>query len=319
MSKPKGGLQKKVSSIFSGVPLESEVVRNDVRRTEAPAPGTPTGQLAAPKPATMPAGPSAPVSEILVPKTASPVEQPAWPKVPATQPDPMKPRFEPKPRTPLSSTLAAGTSATAAPRGPSFRTETARPGQGPTDRLAAPKTAPRVIVKQTSLSNDRQKTFMLLGGLAFVLVVAVLWAAWILLGGSGVAPQPVVNQQAAIVKLAKIDWQKPSAPPASRNPMRLGSFSSSASGSSQRSNPGDPAAVFTVTAIYWTQDKVAALIDGRYVRVGETCRGAKITDITRDYVEYELNGAKAREYVKSNRGNMAGSTDVKPDANSRTN
>jgi hypothetical protein len=314
MSRPKGGLQKKVSSIFSGVPLESEGVRNDVRRTEVPAPGAPAGQSAAPKPAAMSAGPSAPAPEILVPKTASPVEQPAWPKVPTTQPDPMKPRFEPKPRTPLSAALAAETSVASAPKGPSLRTETARPGQG----SPAPKTAPRVIVKQTSSGNDRQKTYMLLGGLGLILVVAMLWATGIFSGASP-APKPAASHQAAIVQLAKINWQRPSAPPASRNPMRLGSFSSSASSSAQKSNPADPAGPFVVTAIYWSQDKVAAMIDGRFVRVGETCRGVKITDITRDYVEYELNGAKAREYVKNGRGNMAGSTDVKPDANSRTN
>jgi hypothetical protein len=345
MSKPKGGLQKKVSSIFDGVPLESEAARGDIRRPENPTGPAPAAHVAAPRPAPVAVPPvtpavTAPPAALSVPPI-QPAVQPqmpkapapasaaptAWPKAPAVKPEPPRPQVEQKPKVSLAAALASETAAPTPPvvpprPAPAARQEApARPHTPPSERPApSPRAMPKVIVKQ-SAATEKRKTIMLIGGLSVVLVMAVLWSTGLLSGsGAGTTPVTLSSEQSVPVTPTKIQWQRPLAPPPARNPMRLGSFGGSTSAVvpvDPKALTGNPATSFNVTAVYISRDSVAALVDGRSVRVGDIHRGARILTITKDYVEYELDGRTKKEYVHG--GNYeTGSTEVMPDANSQS-
>jgi len=170
------------------------------------------------------------------------------------------------------------------------------------------------VVKQTGPGNDKKKNLMLVGGLAVIFIVAVLWSTGLLSGVSTTPPELSSTQEVPATQMVKIEWQRPSLPLPSRNPMRFGS-----SGSPSQPISGS-SSFLNVMAVYCSQDKAFALIDGAKVEVGETIRGAKITAITQEYVEYQLEGVTTKEYVHGGaKNNQTGSTDVKPETNTNLN
>ncbi len=307
MSKSKGGLQKKVSSIFDGVPLESDAVRGAVRR----APDVPAPRAVAP------VAPTLPAVEPPTARPAVPAPPSAWPKAPPVPPAPAAPDSRPELRSPLAAAPAPEAPVSAPSHTPApSRTDAPRTAQPATARPSA-RPAPRVVVKQMGQPNDKNRNMMLVGGLAAIFFVAMLYASGIFSGG-GNAPEPLASsQQVASAKPVKIDWQRPSLPLSNRNPMRPGG--NAYRSSQQSTTPGD-SQFLNVMAIYCSQNMTAALIDGTRYEIGQVCRGAKIVAITNSYVEYEINGATARAYVRAgSRNEQTGSTDVKPDANTNVN
>ena len=317
MSKPKGGLQKKVSSIFDGVPMESEAARSGGHHAADTAGNIPAGEAKAAAPS--PVVPSAPVAStpaVKPPVTGAP---PAWPKAPAVQPEQEKPRIEPKPKSALAAALNADPDIPKItpmklepPRPPSpSRAAAEKPAAAP-----APKVMGKVVVKHSAAENNK-KTAILIGGLAVLLVIAILWSSGYLSGGSSTPQKTSSSAQQATLVPVKIDWQRPSAPPLSRNPMRPGG-GNFLPGTNQRPGQDGTNSSFTVKGTFWSQqDGFAAMMgDGVTVRKGDTYHGAKILSITKNYVEYEMGGVTKREYVDI-KDNQTGSTDVIPDANSQ--
>jgi hypothetical protein len=338
MSKPKGGLQKKVSSIFDGVPLDSEAVRGDIRRPENPvAPGqagpmgsartapavTPPPSLSvkpAMPPVVQPPVSRPPMPQAPAPKAAIPAAPAAWPKAPAAGPGIAQPQVEQKPKLNLAAAMASDAPVAApqaAPKATPVKVETPSRQYTNADRLSpTPKAMPKVIVKR-SPANEKRRTAIILGILGTVFVIALLYGTGVLSGKAPAQTPPSLSSEQTIATPTKIQWQRPAAPPPSRNPMRLGSAGTSATVIERPSTTENPQTFFSVTGIFVTNDSAKAIIDGRYVKVGEMHRGAKVTAITRTYVEYELNGKTNREYINA-RGLDAGSTEVTPDANSQT-
>jgi hypothetical protein len=229
-----------------------------------------------------------------------------------------KPKIEPKPKSALAAALNANTEVPP-PKTSSIKLEPPRPPSRVTAEKPAAAPAPRVmgkVVVKNSGAHNNKKTAMLVGVLAFLLVLAILWSGGYLSGSGSTPPKPPSppSQQATLVPV-KINWQRPSAPPLSRNPMRAGGGNSS--GTNQRTGQDGTSSSFNVKGIFWSNDKGIAMIDDRYVRAGETYLGAKITSITKDYVEYQLEGVTKKVYVRELKSNQTGSTNVVPDANSQ--
>jgi hypothetical protein len=307
MSKSKGGLQKKVSSIFDGVPLESDAVRGAVRHApDAPAPRS-----------VAPVAPTVPAVEPPTVKPTAPAPPSAWPKAPPVPAAPATPNSELKLRSPLAAILASEAPVSA----PSHSAAPARADAPRTPPTATEKpsarSAPRVVVKQMGQTNEKKRNMILVGALAAAFVVALLYASGMFSGGSGAPAALASSQEVPVTKPVKIDWQRPSMPLPNRNPMKLGG--STYDSQQQSTTPGD-SPFMNVMAIYCSQNMTAALIDGTRYEIGQIYRGARIIAITNDYVEYEINGTTARAYVRTgSRNNQTGSTDVKPDANTNTN
>ncbi|HSV27814.1 MAG TPA: hypothetical protein VLH60_07970, partial [Sedimentisphaerales bacterium] len=155
---------------------------------------------------------------------------------------------------------------------------------------------------------------MLVGGLAVVFVVAVLWSTGLLSGGNAQTPAASATPEAPAPTFATINWQRPSLPLSSRDPMTLGVPGTMPASSQEPGSPGK-APSLNVMGVYHSGDVAIALIDGVNVRVGETHRGATIVAITNDYVEYEIGGTTTREYLgerQASEQTETGSEDIKP-------
>jgi|GEM_PF-5031878 len=311
MSKPRGGLQKRISSIFDGVPVESEPAHGTPKSAEGPGQSVPSAPSsgARPAPTTEPPRPA---------QSASPADAPVRPKAPPAPPGLSKPKFEPRPSSNLMAAMASETAAPPQRATPPRPTEPARPSHPPAERSApaAPKAAPRVVVKKIGAANaTRNKNIMLIGGLSVVLVIAILWSTGRLSGGNPdpFTGTPDANPGAGVP--STIVWTLPAKPPIPRNPMRLGSSSTP----TKPSGPTESACSFNVTAIYRSQDRVVALVDGTVMAVGSTHCGAKVIAISDNYVEFQIEGGTRREYIDNFGSNQPGSTDVKPDSNTNNN
>jgi hypothetical protein len=329
MSKPKGGLQKRVSSIFDGVPLEAESARPEIRHPDKPvapassmpsAPVKPVPAANPPaKPAAVPSSPIASAPSVLAPKAPAvpPVTtQPAaWPKAPAVQPETPKQPAEQKPRISLATAMAADApAAPAAPKIPMNRPETPqRQAERPS---ATPRVMPKVIVKK-SASTDKRKTGLLVAALAVVFVLVLAWRLGAFSSGAATVPSEAVNPQTASILPTKITWQRPASSPAVRNPMRLGSGPISAVAENTSSTPVLPKGAYTVAATSLVNGVWRAMIDGQYVKVNDMAGAARVVAITANYVDLEFDGKVTRSFINV-RGKETGSTDVTPDADSQS-
>jgi hypothetical protein len=328
MSKPKGGLQKKVSSIFDGVPMESDAARSSGRHIADTAGNLPAveAKTAAPSPVATPA----PVTSTPAVKPPVMVAPTVWPKAPAIQPEPEKPKVEPKPKSALTLAMAADADTTApalVPKSAPTKFEPPRPPSRVVAEkpVAAPAPAPthkvmgKVVVKRSGTENNK-KTAMLVGALAVLLVLALLYSGGYLSGGKSTAINTTTPVQQAALVPAKIDWQRPSMMPLKRDPFRPGPGRIETTPGTNQKPADTTSSPFAVTALFWSQDKSMAMINDRdYVSVGDVYGEAKIKilAITKDYVEYEQEGAKKRGYVRNARNHQTGPKDLAPDANSQ--
>jgi hypothetical protein len=288
MSKHKGGLQKKVSSIFDGVPLESDSVRGGVHR----AADTPTDS--APLPASKAPAPPKPAVEPPVARPAVPPPPSAWPKAPPVTPEPALPRFAAPPRSNLAASLASETAAPAPSRSMSpTRSETPRAPQP----APAKPTAPRVVVKQTGPASNRNRNIMLIGGLSVVLVITVLWSTGTFSRILEPAPTPPTPPSVQQGELVRISWQRPSLPLPKRNPMAYGT-TSIPDASEVPPGPSDSLIGIRFVGIVdgkpstRTKDGTTRFIGASFELEG---RQIKIVDITMSYVEYEVDGVLRRD------------------------
>ena len=286
MSKHKGGLQKKVSSIFDGVPLESDSVRGGVHRpAEAPTESAPLPASKAPAP---------PKPAVEPPVARPPVAPPpsAWPKAPPVTPEPAQPKFTAPPRSSLASTLASEMSVPAPSRSMSpTRSETARAPQP----APAKSAAPRVVVKQTGPASDRKRNILLVGGLSAVFAIVVLWQTGIFSTiVASPAPEPLGPGNIQRGELAQINWQRPSLPLPKRDPMVYGGYTST----TETGISSSPISLYGITKV---GNRMAALTrDPKRptLNIGDSYEWngyqIKIVDITMQHVEYEIDGKLQR-------------------------
>jgi hypothetical protein len=314
MSKPKGGLQKKVSSIFSGVPLESEATHGEVRHATVPTDRVAVSEASLSTVDQLPVAPSLTGKETAVAEPAATVSVSPAVTTGPSQPESTRPKQEQRQGPSLAAVLAAGTMPSPS-RGPSIKLEAPRVSQPAPERpQASPKVAPRVIVKTSSQQKDQKKTMIAVGVLAVIFVLVVMRSSGFFSKGSQPpTPAPATKTQTSqtVPTPTAIVWQRPLAPPdRSLNPMKSGSIVSPST-----STHGS---LLCVTGIFWTPSSATAVVDGQRVKVGDSVRDMRITRISRDCIEYEVGTGTETSCVQTHTHNQTGSTDVKPDANSRT-
>jgi hypothetical protein len=334
MSKPKGGLQKKVSSIFDGVPVEPEAARGDIRRPDKPAVPAPSAPAPVARPIPTVTPPAKPVSvppppPAVTPAPAAPVAAPrmptvppaptTWPKPPVAQPEAPKPQPEQKPRISLAAAMsadapAAGTPPRNAPSAPKLETP-ARPPQPAPERLSpAARPMPKVVVKSTS-AMEKRKTAILLGSLATVFVLAMCWSLGLFSGKkSQAAPTPITLQATT-----KIKWERPKAGLPTRNPMVATFVPSTRTTASEQSgkSASDQPSQYAVSGTMLRGTVWTASVDGVTVKVGDEYGSVRIKAIASNFVEFErVDGVTFKSFVSQKRY-TAGSTDVTPEPNSQ--
>jgi hypothetical protein len=286
LEKNKTGLQKKVSSVFKGVPLPQGSAGQQTSGMRAPdqVPGV------SPKPSS----PEHQPQSSLMMKLHQAEEKPGntIPNRPAgasPEPAPPAPRIQQHPvakelqesKTPPKK-AASAKQPKAAPAA-----ETTRPGlwRQINNRLFVPK----------SWGNPtRQKAMVIL---VPILAIVMIFVFRQVLSTSPRKTKGATEDETLIAAGAKsgqdIDWQIPEPLPATmRDPIKLGD-QSSANGSEPNGAAAEPTASdIDVRDIIFSKDKPSAFVNGRIVYVGDKIRDATVVRINRDSVEFEKDGKK---------------------------
>jgi len=285
--KDKAGLQKKVSSVFKGVPVPRDIAGQRASGTPAPdqAPG------AASKPAS--AGPQTPQSPLMrklheagqSPENAMPdraAEVQARP-MPADRPMPQRPAAKNlyEPQNP-SKEAAPAKQPKAAPVA-----EAARPSlwQQINNRLFPPK---------PGVNPVRQKAMVIL---VPVLAIVMIFVFRQVLGEAPRQTQGATEEATPLVAAASsnndIDWQIPEPLPATmRDPIKLSDQSPPSNTEPNETPAGPKRYAMDVRDIVYSEDKPSAFMNGRIVHVGDKIGDTTIIQINRDSVEFERDGKR---------------------------
>ena len=130
--------------------------------------------------------------------------------------------------------------------------------------------------------NSRIKVVVLT--LLFSLILAFVFARVLIPSAGKILPEDFNADNAAADSVIKIDWKIPQPYPAAlRDPMQINSAAVAAS---------LDAAKFIVKGIVYSEDKPAAVVDGRIVHQGDKVFDADVVKINRDSVEFETNGKR---------------------------
>jgi hypothetical protein len=141
----------------------------------------------------------------------------------------------------------------------------------------------KLFGKNSDVGDKRQKTMAILVPILFVTLIFVLTRVFgpplrKTRGSEGTGP---ANMQAAAPSEIKIDWQIPEPyPTALRDPMQLSSVVMD----------GSLGVRLSITGIVYSEDYPAAAVNGQIVHEGDKISGATVVKITKDSVEFEMNG-----------------------------
>jgi hypothetical protein len=283
--KNKAGLQKKVSSVFKGVPLPQN---NSVQQ----APGTPTSSSPPGSSAQPPSVDQKAQTSLLkrlqqtedVPDSTPPDTPPAaeLQSAPAERQKRQLPGS--KKQAGVSSKEVLSTKSSGSQKPPKVE----GPGlwQQINDRLFPP---------QPGVSPARQKAMVLL---IPVLAIVMIFMFRQVLSKSPEQTQAAIDDETPIVGAGKtsdeIDWQIPDPLPAiERDPTKLPNqvVSIISTGTEPNEAVVEPGTeIIDVRDIVFSKDKPSAVINARIVYVGHKVGGATVVRILRDGVEFEKDG-----------------------------
>jgi hypothetical protein len=140
------------------------------------------------------------------------------------------------------------------------------------------------------VSPARQKTTIVLVPLLFIVFITIFSR---LITGGASAEAKRISQEALATDIEgsrdKIDWQVPMPYPKNlRDPMRFDSSKPTGSKS------GEP----VITGILYSVDDPSAVVSDKIVRPGNMVGNARVVQIFKDGVEFEMNGKKWTQKVK---------------------
>ncbi len=294
LEKNKAGLQKKVSSVFKGVPLPQNSGVQQPAETPASnaAPGAPVRPASADR--------QPPGSSLLrtlhqggEPSGHAAPDRPAQARPKTTAPEnrqtvqPPSPKKPDKPEQPLKGTTPAK------PHKASVTIEEARPNlwQQVNNRLFPPK---------PGVSPARQKAMVIL---VPVLAIVMIFMFRQVLSTSPRRTEGATDANTPVVAAAKssheIDWQLPDVLPAiDRDPTKLPEQAAATSNTDPNQAATEPATgTFDVRDIVYSKDKPSAVVNAHIVYIGHKVGDATIVQILRDGVEFEKNGKRWVEKV----------------------
>ena len=141
----------------------------------------------------------------------------------------------------------------------------------------------RVLTPPEGVSQSRHTATLVLIPVLLLVVVFVFGRLLLQSGVKGSKSDGNGSFSTAIAPKTEIQWEKPSSYPADlRDPMKEFSYSASPNAT----GAGD----IVVRGIVWSEDSPAAVIGTEIIYRGQTVKGAKILNITKDSVEFERDG-----------------------------
>jgi len=260
MAKYKSGLQKKVSSIFGGVPIRKD---DDHQQSS----GTLT--------------PERPDYQERPERDKGLLGTPAAPKLPA--PSHLTPQM-PEPRQPEQA--------------PPKETSAEQPQPEADITVTTVKQVwwqdvweqikNKLLTLKLDASVTKQKVMVVLVPVLFIILIFVFTQVLSVPSGGTTGPQSFGTTNAA-GSGDKIDWQIPELYPTTlRNPMQFGSAATTPGQSGQ----------LIVTGIVYSRDKPSAVIGAQIVHEGDEVSGVTVVKINKDSVKLELNGKRWTQKVQ---------------------
>lgn len=298
VDKNKAGLQKKVSSVFKGVPLP----QNSGGQSSA---GTPASEgvphvSARPDPVNRSSPPSSLLKALHQGNETSDDTAPKGPaeaasKAVAQDHQKMKIQRHAAGKPVKQEKAAKGTSPAASHKA-AVAAERTGPGlwQRINDKFFPPK---------PGVSPTRQKAMVIL---IPVLAIVMIFMFRQVLSSSPRQTKGATDDKTPVVAAAKsgheIDWQIPAPLPAiERDPTKLPEQAAVTAASGTEPNQAVAASLnqaFDVRDIVYSKDKPSAVVNAHIVYVGHKVGGATVVQILRDGVEFERDGTKWVEKVR---------------------
>ena len=296
VDKNKAGLQKKVSSVFKGVPLPQNSGSQQTAGTPA-SDGMPHVP-ARPDPVNRPSSPSSLLRTL---HQDSETLDSATPKGPAGTP----------PKAVVQERQMVQRSASGKPVKPEKPAKETSPAKPHKTAVAAERTGPslwrrindKLFVPKPGVSPTRQKAMVIL---IPVLAIVMVFMFRQVLSGSPRQTQAATDEQKPVVAAGKpsheVDWQIPDPLPAiERDPTKLPDqvavAATSGGAEPNQAGAGFPNQIFDVRDIVYSTDKPSAVVNAHIVYVGHKMGDATVVQILRDGVEFERNGKKWVEKV----------------------
>lgn len=286
LEKNKAGLQKKVSSVFKGVPLPQGSAGQQTSGTHAPdqVPGV------SPKPLS----PERQPQSSLMMKLHQAEEKPGntIPNRPAgvsPEPAPPAPRIQ---QHPAAKELHE--SKTPPKKAASARQPKAAPAAETTPPAFWRQISNRLFVPKPGGNPTRQKAMVIL---VPILAIVMIFVFRQVLSTSPRKTKGATEDETLVAAGVKsgqdIDWRIPDPlPETMRDPIKLGA-QSSANDTEPNGTAAEPTAGdIDVRDIIFSKDKPSAFVNGRIVYIGDKIHDATVVQINRDGVEFEKDGKK---------------------------
>jgi outer membrane biosynthesis protein TonB len=279
----KAGLHKEISSIFKGVLIPQ--TDGGQEPSDTPAPER-TGYTE-PKP---------PTPEPQQPCDAPAPERTGYMEPKPPTPEPQKPKA-PKPYQAMQS-LPKSTGARQPKADIDDTEKNVSQEQEPTAVKISSQTfrqqiTNKLFTPKPGVSATRQKAMVVIVPLLFIALIFMLRGV---LGTSVRKTEASAEDNASSAATAglntKIDWEIPAPYPTTlRDPMRLGPAAAA-------QTETETFVKLIVKGILYTEDNQSAVIGNQIVHEGEEIRGATVVKISKDSIEFEMNGKRWTQKVR---------------------
>jgi hypothetical protein len=261
MAKYKSGLQKKVSSIFGGVPIRKDDDHQQSAGTLTPE--RPDYQEHPERDKELsgtPAVPQSPAPSHLTPQT----------------PEPQPPEQAPPKETSVEQPQPEADITVATVKQVWWH-------------QAWEQIKSKLLTSKLDASVTKQKVMVVLVPVLFIILIFVFIQVLSAPSGGTTEPQGFGTTSAAAGSGDKIDWQIPELYPTTlRNPMQFGSVATAQGQGGQ----------LIVTGIVYSHDKPSAVIGAQIVHEGEEISGVTIVKINKNSVEFKMNNKRWTQKVQ---------------------
>lgn len=284
--KNKAGLQKKVSSVFKGVPLPQGSVGQQTSGTHAPD----QAHGVSPKPSSPERQPQSSLMKRLHQADETPDSStPNRPAGASPEPAPPPPRIKQQP------VAKAVRESKTAPKKAASPKKSQVVGAAETNRLTLwRQISNRLFVPKPGVNPTRQKAMVIL---VPILAIVMIFVFRQVLSTSPRKTKGATEDEPLVTVGTKssqeIDWQIPDPlPETMRDPIKI-EDQSSVNVVEPNEAPAEPTTGdIDVRDIIFSKDKPSAFINGRIVYIGDKVHDATVVRINRDGVEFEKDGKK---------------------------
>ncbi len=156
----------------------------------------------------------------------------------------------------------------------------------------------KLFKPKTGVSTTKQKATVVMIPLLFIVLIFMLFRGGVFGTSAGHTEASAEDTASGVVNAGantKIDWEVPAPYPTKlRDPMRLVPVEVPQTEQTKTRKQIE----LIVKSILYSEDNPSAVIGGRIVHEGETIRGVSVIKISRDNVEFEMNGKRWTQKVQ---------------------